>query len=249
MENQLYVRSVPDRNTINLGDSEGNPKALKWNWANGGHVVKTQDDMLVKAVFLGEPDIIIDLPAITVSMQNRSSEFFTLRSTKERYNVEITVYVSGSTQEDGDRFLLNLVDTIQYGLKRNFYPLLNNYKTSIVTVDLLTGDRHIRVPDSSIFAIGSRQIIIEDEYNIEVHSVSAICDPTTIQIAQPLLYDYLKEDVIVIKPNRLPFNSWPSEVTFGKIKKGTLLKAAVISYFVEEMEDQLDSSFGDTQLR
>jgi hypothetical protein len=253
MENQLYVLEVVDRHTITLADANGDPKALNFSWpvAEGTDVVKTQNDQFIKGVFLGDPAIITEdqLPAITVSMKNRSSEVMTFRATKERYNVEINVYVSGSTQEEGDAFLLHVLDQIQWGLKKNFYPLLDEYKTSLITADIAIGDQHIKVPSVTMFTEGSNQIIIEDDYNIEVHSVNGICDSTTIRINNTFQFDFDKDDTIIIKPGRLPFNSWPSDINFGLIKKGDMLKAATISYFVEEMEDHPDASFGDTQLR
>lgn len=251
MENLLYVKAIADRHTITLADANGNSRGLKWDWplSKGATIFKTMDDLLIKAVFFGEPDVITDLPAITVAPQSRSSEVMTFRATKEKFTVEIGIFVSGSTQEEGDRFLQHIADTIQYGLKRNFYPLLNDYKTTTLTADISKGDQHIKVADASIFATGSNEIIIEDEYNIQVVGISAVCDAHTLRLYQVADFDFDSADTIVIKPNRLPFNSWPSDITFGKIKKGTLLKAATISYFVEEMEDHQDASFGDTQLR
>lgn len=254
MENDHWIAAIPNRNTITL------TKPLKWAWtaASGTLVVKTQDDQFVKAVFFGEPDVITDLPAVTVAGVSRNSEWMAFRATKERHNLEIGVYVSADTQEGGDRFLQRIVDDIQYGLKRNLYPLLNDYLTVKVTVPIAFGDFHIKVDDSTPLTAG-QQIIIEDEYNIQVVGIDAICDATTIQIAQPAEYDFdittvdgdgvLTDGAIIIRPNRLPFNSWPTDINFGKIKKGTLLKAAVISYFIEEMEDQKDAGYGDTQIR
>lgn len=250
MEHQLFVRAIVGKNTIQIGDAEGNPKALQWNWpvSTGGHVVKSHFNQLVKAVFLGDPDIITDLPAITVDISDRNSDWYTIGATKEKYNLEIAIYVSGTTQEEGDSFLWHMADQIQAGLKRNFYPLLDDYKTVPVTVDILAEDRYIKVQSTSIFAVG-QQIIIEDEYNIEVHSIEQVCDADTLKLAQQVWHDFDAADTVVIRPNRLPFNSWPTDIKFGKIKKGTLLKAAVISYFVEETEDQLGASFSDPQLQ
>ncbi len=267
VENDLHVLEVVDKNTIRLADGAGNVKALKWSWpmSAGAHVVKSFNGMIVKAVFFGEPDIIDlgELPAISVSPSKSNSEFFTFRATKEKHNLEITVYVSGTTQEEGDRLLVSLVDVIQYGLKRNFYPLLDDYKTCTITAPIAIGDEFIKIGtgDIPIFGteivghagqytmVGSNQIIIEDQHNIHVNSIHSICSDGTLRLHQVVDFDFTVDDAIIIKPNRLPFNSWPTDITFGKIKKGTLLKAATISYFVEEMEDHQDASFGDTQLR
>jgi hypothetical protein len=39
-------------------------------------------------------------------------------------------------------------------------------------------------------------------------------------------------------PTRHVFNSWPSDIQYGSIHKGELLKAAKISWFAEEEEQQ-----------
>lgn len=254
MENDHWIAEISNRYTIVL------TKPLKWNWpaTTGTLIVKTQDNQFVKAVHFGEPDVMTDLPAVTVNGASRNSEWLTFRATKERHNLEIGVFISADTQEGGDRFLRRVVDDIQYGLKRNLYPLLNDYKTVKITVPIIAGDLHIKVDDSSVLKAG-QQIIIEDEYNIDVVGIYAICDATTVQVAQPIESDYsittvdvnglLTDGAILIRPNRLPFNSWPTDINFGNIKKGTLLKSGVISYFIEELEDQTDAGYGDTQIR
>lgn len=244
MENMLEIASISGRNTINL------TTPLKWSWplSAGGHVMKTFDNQYIKAVYFGEPDVITDLPAVTVNVTTSASEFLTIRATKERYNIEIGVFVAASSQEEGDRFLRKTANAIQFGLKRNFYPLLNNYQTTTLTADIVASDFHIKVADTSIFTPG-QMIMIEDEYNIEVHAITSVCDSSTLQLAQVIEYDYDKDATTVIKPRRWPYNSWPSDIQYGKIYKGTLLKAGVISYFIEEMEDQFYAGFGDPQLQ
>jgi hypothetical protein len=48
----------------------------------------------------------------------------------------------------------------------------------------------------------------------------------------------LAADSTVIVPKRFIFNSWPSDVQYGTIHKGELLKAGKISWFAEEEELQ-----------
>lgn len=244
MENDLFITSISGRHTINFN----RPLIFNWRVADGGHVVKTLGGQFVKAVYFGEPAIISNLPAITVALKNTSSDFMTLRGTKERYDIEIGVYVSGTTQEEGDRFLADVIAVIDYGLKRNFYPLLDDYETTTLLEDVAAGDRFIEVADTSIFT-EQQQLIMEDFYNIDVLGVVGVCDSNTLQLGVPAQYDFDKDDTIIIRPNRLPYNSWPTGIRFGLINKGTLLKACVMSYFIEEYESQPDASFGDTQLR
>ena len=243
MENNLYVAAVPDQYTIQL------TTPLKWNWpvAAGAQMIKTQGGQFVKGVYLGEPNVMPNLPAVTVNIKSSSSEFLTIRGTKERYELEISVFVNGTTLESGDLLLWHIIDDIQYGLKRNFYPLLNDYSTTTLLQNVTAGDLYISVGDSSLF-IPQQEMIIEDTYNIDVLGVVAICDSTTVQLGVPTSFDFLASEAICIAPHRLPFNSWPNGVRFGLIEKGTLLKAATISYFIEEYEPQNDASYGDTQL-
>ena len=95
-----------------------------WTTAENAVLIKTIYEQFVQGIYFGEPDVIARYPAITVNGISRNSEWLTLESTKEKYQLEIGVYVQASTHEKGDRFLKNLADTIQLGLKRNILPLV-----------------------------------------------------------------------------------------------------------------------------
>ena len=89
---------------------------------------------------------------------------------------------------------------------------------------------------------------LESPWEAEQFTIVKIVDSTTIQIMTPSNFYFPMNDTKVIIPHRFIFNSWPSEVTPGKIHKGTLLKAAVISFFCEETEQQIQGGFSDPQL-
>ncbi len=214
-----------------------------WTVSSGAVLIKTIYEQFIHGVYIGGPEVISHFPAITVNGISRSSEWLTLESTKERYEIEIGVYVKASTHEDGYRFLLNITDEIQAGLKRNIIPLINDYDIISLTADISTGDTVIRLNEREKVEIYKR-IIIEDEYESEeqwiTHLFTVAEDPagTAVQLGRGICFDYTAADTSIIIPRRFIFNSWPADIQYGTIHKGELLKAATIKWFAEEEEMQ-----------
>jgi hypothetical protein len=242
-EQRLYVDDVVDDYTLRLTT----PLQFSWTVADEATVEKTLYDQYIQEIHLGEPSVINKFPSITVMGTSRSSEWYTIRATKERYNIEIGVFVQDADLDDGYRFLLRMTDTIQKGLKKNIYPLVNDYNSTVPTQDIAVSDLYLKVADSGIFDCGSF-ILIEDVLNCEANQVNEVVDATTIKVNTPMQHVFDKDFTRVIKPNRYIYNSWPADIQYGKIHKGTLLKAAVINYFVEETEIQGEGGWQDTQL-
>jgi len=211
-----------------------------WTVQNAGVLRKTINNMFVHGVYVGDPNVIPRFPAITVNPTGRNSEWLTLESTKERYEIEISTYILDSTHEDGFRFLMNITDTIQLGLKRNIFPLLQDYETTTLLADGEIGDQFLKVADSSIFERFSR-ILIEDKHKYEEHMIDEVIDSTTVKIFEgnELCQTFLTADTTVIKANRFVFNSWPTDIDYGKVHQKTLMKASTIRWFAEEEEWQI----------
>ena len=244
IENGLTVKRVIDETHIELN----RPLSFAWTVAAGCSVMKTFHGNYVRAIYLGEPDTIPQYPAITVNGTSKNSEWYTTRATKERYNVEIGVFVEDATQEEGYKFLLEITAIIEQGLKRNIYPLVDSYETFQLTQDIAPGDVYIKVDDTSKFVCGNITLI-EDEYKMHENHVKEVVDGTTLRMETPIHVPYLAANTQLIKPDRFIHNSWPSDTNEGKIHKGTLLKCAVISYFAEEIELQFNQPWSDTQLK
>jgi hypothetical protein len=208
-------------------------------------LIKTINQNYVRGIYFGDPDNISEFPAITVVGNSRSSEWMTINSTKEKYDIEITVYVEDATQEAGYRFLMNTVDTIQSGLKRNIFPLIDDYNTIAITADVVIGDKFIKVY-STANLVDNMRCYLEDQFNLQENYINKVIDSTTIELAQgacfnftPSVDPYSVYNPVVVTPTRFIFNSWPAEINYTKVHKGTLLKAAVISWFAEEEELQM----------
>lgn len=239
-ETGLIVDSVDtDAHLVTLTTSVLND----WTIAENAVLIKTINEQFVQGIYIGDPDVISRFPAITVNGVSRSSEWLTLESTKEKYQVEVTVYVKESTHEEGYRFLMNITDEIQKGLKRNLMPLVSEYNLTSLARDITQGDLTIYVNDRSLFESNAR-IIIEDPYETQEVWVSTGWDneddpsQQAARLSDCAEFDFSASNTNIIVPTRHVFNSWPSDIQYGSIHKGELLKAAKISWFAEEEEQQ-----------
>lgn len=233
-ESPLIVDELID----NTSFSVTTPIRFNWTIANNSIVEKTFNQMCIQGIYVGDPVNIPRFPAITVNAISRDSEWLTIDSTKEDYRLQVAVYVEDSTQESGYRFLLQTVKTIQYGLKQNIYPLVGDYDTVALTADAAIGDTFIKVSDTSIFEEYSR-LMIEDPFVTEEKRVTNVVDSTTLEIAPSICEPFTVDDnTQVIRVERFIYNSWPSHIDYGKVFRGTMLKAAVIDWFAWEEELQ-----------
>lgn len=239
-EVNLYVESVDPNGTVTLTT----PVLNNWTVAENTVLIKAINGQFLQAVHIGDPEVLgPKFPQITVNGTNRSSEWFTLESTKERYEIEVTAYVQASTHEQGYRFLMQITDAIQMGLKRNIQPLVADYDITSLTQDITEGDLTMRVANRELFN-EFRRVIIEDNYesqeNWVTHLYTVTEDPTeeAVRLKDPMHWDFSLTNTSIVVPKRFIFNSWPHNIEFGKIHKGELLKAATISWFAEEEEMQ-----------
>jgi len=229
-ETPIIVESVVDDTHIQVED------ALRFRWEVSDNAIleKTFNQNMVQGIYLGDPDVIPRYPAVTVTALNRTSEWLTLDSTQETYNVQIAIYVRDSNQEGAYRFLLQMVDTIQRGLKQNIYPLVGPYNTTTLKANITEQDTFIKVNEIDLFEKGSR-INIEDRWKVGEYMVQSVVDSETLQLSQPTCYSWnISDNTQIIKLDRFFFNSWPATIDYGKVFKGTMLKAATIDWFAWE---------------
>ena len=246
-EPNLIVHDVVDFTHLNLTTPVNN------DWLISDNIVlrKLTNGMFMEGIYIGNPEVIPRYPAICVSGETIDSEWMTIGSHKDIFNIEVAIHVEASTQEDGYRFLLRMVKAIREGLKQNFYPLVNDYDTTEVLANIEQNDEVIQVADSSIFYTqytnvaggypmkSDSRAIIENKWQSEETRVALILSPTTIEVI-PACRDYIANDAVagqtvVISPHRFIFNTWPSNTQIGKSSKGgSLLQTAVIKWFAWE---------------
>ena len=76
-----------------------------------------------------------------------------------------------------------------------------------------------------------------------------IVDSTTLQVVVPPANPYLiSENSKIIGLTRFIYNSWPADIKYGFIHKGSLLKASTISWFAKETEQQTRGGWSDPQI-
>jgi hypothetical protein len=235
-ETPIYIESIIDNTHMSIED----PVRFVWRVDDDCIIEKTFHQNMVQGIYVGDPEIIPRFPAITVSATNRQSEWLTLDSTKEVYNIQISVYVRDSNQESAYRFLLEMVDTIQKGLKKNVYPLVGPYNTTTIKEDVSCNDSYIKITDTSIMERGNK-IHIEDKWNVQEFMVLEVIDSETLHVHPSSGYNFsVSNNAQVIVINRFMYNSWPASIDYGKIFKGEMLKAATIDWFAWEEEIHTD---------
>lgn len=239
-EVDLHIDYIIDNTTIKLA-SPGirNP----WQVSQQVIVSKMLYGQMVQDIYIGDPDTIPRYPAISIYGSDKSSEWMTLNSTKERFEVEITTYVLDSTLERGYRFLMALTKVIESGLKKNIFPLVGDYSVTTLAPGspASMSDMYLNIANGEIFEgkFGGG-IILEDQFQYEelwVEQVTMDGTNAILKLRSPVCFNYTDEANVVL-PTRFIFNSWASKASFGKIHKGDLLKASTISWFAEEEELQ-----------
>jgi hypothetical protein len=241
-ETGLSIATVLDETTIELETPVLN------NWTVDGTntvLIKVVNDNFVQGIYMGDPEVIPRYPAITINGVSRSSEWLTLESTTERYELEINVFVLDSSHEAGYRFLLKLTDLIQRGLKANINTLVSDYDITSLSEAASENDVVVRINNRDLIDVLPQRIIFETKHQSQENWITHIFDenPTddteAIQLFDSLCFDLTVADTSVIIPRRFIYNSWPHEINYGKIHKGELLKASTIKWFAQEEEGQL----------
>lgn len=240
----IRISNIPDNTSIELES----PIRFNWRVSDGCVVQKTYMGMFVQGVYIGEQPVIPKYPAIEIVPLSRNSQWMTFGTTREKRNFEINIYADQETKENGTRFIIRMSDIIQKGLKKNIFPLVGEYDIIDVTADVLAEDDTIRVQSTSLLQT-DQLVILENKYRAEELRVCSVLDSNTVQVFPLVHNDYLvSEDAKIIILNRFLFNSWPSDIQFGVVSKGTLLNAAKIQWFCEEQEVQTRGGWSDPNL-
>ena len=117
----IVIKAILDETTIQLAT----PTNFAWNSSNG-YIKKSIAGQFVQGIYIGDVSTILKFPAVVINGKSKSSEWTTLESTTEKYEVSISCYVEESTQESGYRSLLRMANIIERGLKRNVFPVVRS---------------------------------------------------------------------------------------------------------------------------
>jgi len=241
-EHPLYVQHVVDETTIELAS----PLKFAWSVSNGSKVKKAVAGKLVQGIFLGEPNVIQRFPAIVVVGDNQNSQWTTLESTTETYDVSISSYIEDSTLEDGYRALMRLTKLIEFGLKRNMFPLVGERSHASIIQPIAPGDIYLKV-DSTAGMVSEQLVLLESTFRAEQVVIKSVLDENTIELVQGAYYPYaLIDDPRAIIVTRFLYKCWPKTINYGFVHKDTLLKASKISWSGEEIQQHGPIGWWDT---
>jgi len=232
-----YVRnisSVDSNRIITIDNALGETYA-----ANQANIQKmlgfdAGSQSFMKGIFLGDPAVISRFPAITIDGKSRSAEWLTLDSAKERYEIDITVYVQASDYEQQYELMHHYIKCIESSLFRSFYPLVEPYVTSTLAQDAESGDTVIQLTEEEMMICSGGWFFLESFDHLEPHRVRNYLGHGIYELMIPIIYDYDRTETTVVEPRRHIFNSFPASTRYGTVMKGTMLKAGQISYFCEE---------------
>lgn len=196
-------------------------------------------ESFIHGIYLGDPPVISHYPAITIDMKSRSSEWMTLESTKETYNVDITVYVEAAHYQDQYKMMHVYMDQIEQAFFRSFYPLVEPYTTATLANDIDPEDTIFRIVtdpyqgDAFRCATGG-WIWFESLDFLRFNRIKRYLGNGVYEVARPIAQQFSSGDV-VISPRRHIFNQLPEQTRYGTVnKEGTMLKAGVCSIKCEE---------------
>lgn len=237
----IVIKAILDETTIQLAT----PTNFAWNSSNG-YIKKSIAGQFVQGIYIGDVSTILKFPAVVINGKSKSSEWTTLESTTEKYEVSISCYVEESTQESGYRALLRMANIIERGLKRNVFPVVGEIGPIDIIESIDSGDYFIKVDDTDGL-VTNQLIIIEDKYHAEDASIDEVIDSQTIKLHKNIFNDYVTiDDPKLLVITRFLYKSWPSSIDFTTIQKDTLLKAATISWSAEEIQLQGKIGWVDT---
>lgn len=226
----VVVNSIPDRHTLVAASG------LLASYSSDAVVRKLLGyesgiEQYIQGIYLGDPAVISHFPAITINAKSRSSEWMTLESTREKYQIDITIYVTAADYGAQYEMMHVYVDNIERALYRSLYPLVEPYFEYPLLNDVNKEDYIFQI-DGPDFVCGA-MLFFESLDHLIPNRIAQNLGNGVYRTMIPISQDFEAGDK-VIWPRRHIFNAIPHGTQYGTVNKGTMLKAAVISVTCEE---------------
>lgn len=201
---------------------------------SNSYVEKMVGGTFLASVYLGEPDVISHFPAISINAKSKSNSWLTLESTTAEYHIDITVYVQDADYERQYEVMHNYLTAIESSLFRSLYPLVQPYDSTTLSEDVTSGDTLIRLTDEDMLLCGNSAWIFLESYDfLRYNTVRRSLGNGVYELWFPISRDFSAGD-LVIRPRRHIYNTLPSNIQYGSINKGGMIKAGVISLELHE---------------
>lgn len=207
---------------------------LKSNHEIGEKVQVVFNNQWVKGVYIGDPQVIPQYPAVTVDMSGTSDDWITLNSITRQFNVDITVYTTSDNYERNYEYMLKLASQLQDTLYKNFYPLVEPFALTYLTEDVEENDTLIRVENDDLIREFAWFWIENDRYTRHFKPKKYLGNGV-IELVQPTEVPFLAGDEVIF-PTRHIYDTRTTSIDTGRVVKGEsgFLNAARISYFGKE---------------
>jgi len=226
------IIDIPNRNSIVIDNPLVENYPLTNTYVEKMIGYESGNESFLEAVYIGNPAVIPRYPAITIDSSSRSSEWMTLESTSETYNLEITVYVTEADYQTQYELMHAYVKGIENALFRSFYPLVEPYDITTLAENMGEFDTQMKVTDDSVLSCEG-WIWFESYDFLRVNKIKEYLGNNVYRLAFPASRNFESGDN-VIKPRRHVYNTLPASTKYGTVNKDTILKAATISYTVQE---------------
>ena len=224
------ISCIPNRNTIELDIA-----LLDAYPAGTSFVQKLVGGSFVQGIYLGEPAKISHYPAITINAIDKSNEWFTLSSTSETFQIDITIFTEAADYEASYRLMHIYAKQIETALFRSLYPLVEPFDTATLAQAVSETDTFIQVTDAQDLVNHlTGFLFLESWNNLRSNRLKSIVGSGVFELAMPVGGVFEAGDT-VIQPGRHFYNAFPRGIKFGTInQESTVFKAAVISYMAQE---------------
>lgn len=221
------IDSIVDYHTITLAE----PLLEDYSTTNT-HVQNLVQGNWMHAIYIGDPPVIPQFPAITIYGNSRNSEWLTLESLTEQYDVSISVYIQTEFYDQGYEYVLNLTKEIENALYFSMYPLSEPYFTTVLTEDVADTDTIIRVEDDDLNRQFLWFFLENDKYTRHVSPLEYKGNGV-IELRAPVGAAFSAGDS-VIYPGRHFYDTRPQSTEYGSVVKNSLLWGSRISYFAKQ---------------
>lgn len=215
------------------------PAQNSWLVSDGAVLERSEAFHHLKYILRGDPQVIPDYPAITISPGGRNIEWFTLQSTTEQHTAEIYIYVLEDSQESSTDLLMKYTDATAEVLMLNLFPELTGDVVS-PTGKFDAGSATISISDNTGYHPGSI-VVLEDVAQREVRAVNRVIDSHILELDDALFqtFDSSVNPFTVSRAIRMIYDSRISSIEYGFVQKGSaFLKAGHISWYGKEMRDR-----------
>lgn len=238
------IDQITDSNTITLTEN----LVRTWTVSEGAVLEKAPGGQYIKRIYLGDPDVIPDFPAITIMGDDRQEDWWTIGSTTPQWNCTVTCLFEDDGLENTYENMLLMSKTIEDALWANRKPVFGKITESDLTVDASLGDMSVTVASTSKM-LPQHQAIIEDYNRTQYIEIESVSDANNITFIPALSSDFtVSRSAKIIVPSRWTMWTKPGTTTYGYVHKGTLLKASQIKWFAQEEVVRLNTRIGATDL-